>query len=64
MGKRCIILGAGPYSGNRQIGFNASGENYQSGFSLLSILGLSLEPPKKRGRPKGSKDSYKRIRRY
>ena len=49
-----------PYAGNRQIGFSTSGENYLSGFSLMSLLGFA--PKGKRGRPRGSKDSYKRIR--
>jgi hypothetical protein len=34
----------------------SAGENYLSGFILLSLL--SLGPRKKLGRPKNSKDSY------
>jgi hypothetical protein len=41
---------------------NSAGENYASGFTLLSLLGL--KPRKKLGRPKNSKDSYQRTRRF
>ena len=64
MGKCRLPIG-GPYSGNRSIGFNTAGENYAGIPFLLAITGLSLFiAPKKRGRRPGSKDSYKRIRRY
>ena len=39
---------------------NSNQENYLGGFSLLSLLGLALKG--KRVRPRGSKDSYKRVR--
>lgn len=48
------------YRGQRMIGFSPCGEHYLSGFSLLRLLGFA--PKSKRGRPRGSKDSYKRIR--
>ncbi len=59
----CRLPIGGPYSGNQSIGFNTAGENYLSQFTLWSLLGFS-PAPKKRGRPRGSKDSYKRVRRY
>ena len=44
---------------------NSAGENYAGIPFLLAITGLSLFiPAKTRGRPKGSKDSYKRTRRH
>jgi hypothetical protein len=61
MGK-CNLPMGGPYSGNKSIDFNTAGENYLSQFSLASLLGFKVS--KKRGRPKGSKDSYKQIRSY
>lgn len=47
------------YSDQKMIGFSPCGENYRR-FGLLRMLGL-LQPGKP-GRPKGSRDSYKRVR--
>jgi hypothetical protein len=57
---KCFNVFGQTYAGNRAIGFSTCGENYLSGFSLLSLLGLA--PKAKRGRPRGSKDSVKRLR--
>jgi hypothetical protein len=54
----------GSYGDNRLIGFSTSGEHYADNFNLFSLRFWlpGLVTPKKRGRPKGSRDSYKRLR--
>jgi hypothetical protein len=52
------------YGDNRLIRFSTSGEHYADDFNLFSLRFWlpGFAPAKKRGRPKGSKDSYKRVR--
>jgi hypothetical protein len=63
---KSFLFGGTPYSANRLIGFSTSGEHYADNFNFLSLRFWlpGVTPAKRRGRPKGSKDSYKRLRSY
>jgi hypothetical protein len=52
------------YGDNRLIGFSTSGEHYADNFNFFSLKFWLpvLAPAKKRGRPRGCRDSYKRFR--